>query len=188
MDRRPHDGAVGPHVAPLVGVGVVTGGHPARHRLPERQLVGMGVLRPPPPDQQIRRSPEEVAHRRVHAARNAVEVDDGGADAGLLEADLEARLGRPPHPVGLDALGVVHQRADQLDDGAVVGQLRHGTGVDPALLRIGADDAVDEVEGDAPLGGVSPRLGPAQTRSSGWTIETNRSPLGSSAGSSPRIR
>jgi hypothetical protein len=53
--RRPHHTAIGPQVAAFVLGGVVTGGHPQHDPLPERHVVWMGVLHPPPADQQFLR-------------------------------------------------------------------------------------------------------------------------------------
>ena len=123
--RRPDDAAVGPEVAALVLVGVVTGRHALQHGLAQRRVVGVRVLAPPATDQLPFRTGEQVAQCLIDTYRETFEIDDRGADRGLLEPDLEPGLGLAPHPVDVDTLGLVHQRAEQLHHGAVDGGLRH---------------------------------------------------------------
>ena len=189
--RRPHDRAVRPQVAPLVLVGVVARGHPRSAR-PVRAAPRRGGVN------SVQRRPtscsvgpaEERAQRRVHPRRDAVEIGDDGADRRLLEADLEAGLGRAAHAVGLDPLGVVHHRADDLDDGAVR-RRPPGRPAEPHVAHapVGADDAELEIERRARARSRRSMRWrrPAPGRRDAPSRRTARA-VGCDVGSTPRIR
>ena len=155
--RNPHDLSVGSHdsAARRHACRVRRRSAPAR---PGRAATSSGwhVLGPSPADELVLRPPEDPAHRAVHAGGPSLEVDDHGADLGLLEDDLEACLGRSSDPFRLDPFGVVDHRPVHLDDGPIGATLRDRANSNPSLDPVRPPNPDELVSGGTVSDGLRP--------------------------------